>query len=356
MKLKIWSDQSFLPSDFNHAEILIPFWGKNHEDCSSPHASIFDQYMQLGHEFFEMTGIEQADLAIMPGKWEQVILNSKAHALALEFAKQADQSGKQVVIFFWSDYGDALKIANANAIIFRTSLYRSKKKDSEFAMPAWSEDFVMTYLDGKLPVRPKGKKPKVGFCGFAEAITPQILTKDYIKRALHFLGFWKGKMRPPLREKALKILAKNGQIDTNFIIRKSFQGGALNKDGTINPTLMNKVRQEYLQNLIESDYILCARGVGNYSYRLYETLCCGKIPVFIDTDCVLPYNFEIDWRKYCVWVDIKELPFIAEKIAEFHDAISPQDFLELQYQCRQFWGEWLSPEGFFQKIHLHFKH
>jgi len=49
------------------------------------------------------------------------------------------------------------------------------------------------------------------------------------------------------------------------------------------------------------------------SYRLYEALCCGRIPVFIDTDCVLPYDFMIDWKKYFVWVDQSELPLIAEK-------------------------------------------
>jgi len=352
MKLKIWSDRSFLPADFEHAEILIPFWGKNHEDSNAPHAGLFDQYMHLGHEFFEMASLEQADLAIMPGKWEQVMLNSEARTLASEFAEQARQSGKQMVIFFWSDYNEDLDIADV--IMFRTSLYRSKKKSSEFAMPAWSEDFVMKYMNGKVPIRPKSPKPRVGFCGFAEAITPQLLIKNHIKKILHFIGINKGEIRPPLRGKALKILAKDNRIDTNFIIRKSFLGGALNKDGTMNPIIMNKTRQEYLKNLRESDYILCVRGAGNYSYRLYETLCCGKIPVFLDTDCVLPYDFEIDWQKYCVWVDIKELPFIAEKIVEFHDARSPKDFLELQYQCRQLWEQRLSPEGFFSNLYRHF--
>ena len=100
---------------------------------------------------------------------------------------------------------------------------------------------------------------------------------------------------------------------------------------------MQKARQEYVQNMIESDYILCARGAGNFSYRLYETLSCGRIPVFIDTDCVLPYNFAIEWKKYCVWVNEGELSHIAEKVAEFHSRLSPQEFLDLQSACRRLW-------------------
>jgi len=76
---------------------------------------------------------------------------------------------------------------------------------------------------------------------------------------------------------------------------------------------MKQMRLEFLQNMIGSDYVFCCRGAGNFSYRLYEALCCGRIPVFIDTDCVLPYDFMIDWKKYFVWVDQSELPLIAEK-------------------------------------------
>ena len=75
------------------------------------------------------------------------------------------------------------------------------------------------------------------------------------------------------------------------------------------------VRQEYLHNMIDSDYMLVIRGAGNASFRLFETLCSGRIPVLVDTDCVLPYEEQVDWKQYCVWVDQTELPYIAEKVA-----------------------------------------
>jgi hypothetical protein len=44
--------------------------------------------------------------------------------------------------------------------------------------------------------------------------------------------------------------------------------------------------------------------------------------VFIDSDCILPYDFELDWKKYCVWIKEDEIPVIADKIMEFHEKFS----------------------------------
>jgi hypothetical protein len=105
--------------------------------------------------------------------------------------------------------------------------------------------------------------------------------------------------------------------------------------------------------MMDSDYVLCSRGFGNYSYRLYESLACGRIPVFVDTDCVLPYDFVIDWKRYCVWVDQSDLDSIPDRVAEFHDDLSPQQFEDLQLECRRLWEKWLAPEGFFAQFARH---
>ena len=75
--------------------------------------------------------------------------------------------------------------------------------------------------------------------------------------------------------------------------------------------------------------------------------------IFVNTDCVLPYDFAIDWKKYCVWVEESELSSIAEKVLDFHSKLSDREFVELQYECRNLWEKWLSPEGFFKNIYRH---
>ena len=116
-----------------------------------------------------------------------------------------------------------------------------------------------------------------------------------------------------------------------------------------------KARREYVENIAESDYVLCARGIGNFSYRLYETLSMGRIPIFIDTDCVLPLDFDIDWRDYCVWVDTGDVDRIGDRVLEFHESLSDAEFEERQRAARRVWETHISPEGFFASFHRHFE-
>jgi hypothetical protein len=353
MRLKIFSDKSFLPAGMEHVAMLYPFWGKNPEDPQDPSSGRYDRYVELGRDFFTMTPVlEEADLAVLPASWERVCQDPRARDLAGRFAEQVRRTGKRLVVFYWSDAYDVVPLENAS--VFRTSFHRSTRKPHEFAMPAWSEDLVEKYLDGRLPLRDKQENPVVGFCGYGRIrwdlknILSWGASRLGLKQTDPFVGHC-------LRAKGLRLLANSPRIETNFVIRDSFWGGALPPRGTLKPSVMQQLRQEFVHNLVNSDYILCVRGNGNFSYRLYETLSCGRIPVFIDTDCVLPYDFAIDWKQFCVWIDRSEVSRIAEKVNEFHHKLSPQDFRDLQVTCRQLWETWLSPEGFFHNFHRHFQ-
>ncbi|MCL4253826.1 MAG: exostosin family protein, partial [Anaerolineae bacterium] len=151
------------------------------------------------------------------------------------------------------------------------------------------------------------------------------------------------------RGKVLSYLQRGKRIKTNFIARVKFFGEVKN------PQKQKQYQQEFIQNTINSDYVVSIRGTANTSFRLYEVLSFGRIPVFINTDCVLPYEWEIDWKNICVWVDESEVDQIEQKIIDFHNRLSPEEFINLQKKCRQVWEEYLSPEGFFRHFHQHFE-
>ena len=354
MKVKIFSDKRYLPQDESHVVMLYPFWGKIPEDPRDPSSGRYDRYAAMGDTLFEMApSLASASLAILPAPWEKVRHNAAWRGLSEQFIDEARRAGKETVIFFWDDSCEP--VAVNHTLVFRTSLYHSRRRPGEFAMPAWSEDVVDKYMGGHLPLREKRDKPLVGFSGFGRI-------RWTWKNMLH-LGASKLGLRNPdafrghrLRTRGLSLLAKSRHVETNFIIRDAFYGafyGEAVPGDSGNRALLQRLRQEFVHNLVESDYILCVRGNGNFSYRLYETLSCGRIPVFINTDCVLPYDFAVDWKEYCVWVELQELPHIGEKVAEFHARLSPADFKELQCRCRDFWQHWLSPEGFFANFHRH---
>lgn len=363
MKLKVFSDQRYLPAllptTLRYVPILAPFWGELPEDAKHFKTRRFERLATEGTHFLEMTSLEEADLAIFPVHWHLIKSNEEDRKRGLTFIQRARELGKPVAIFSQGDWNGDENLENT--IILYTSSFQSSRKSNEFAMPEWTSDFVDQNLNNQIVIREKQVKPVVGFCGYAPPFgVPFGISKikGYLRLYGDLLGL-AGKFYPKTghssRVIALSELSKNSSIGTNFILRQNFafSDKAL-KDAPSSPErLAQKLRLEYCQNIIDSDYVVCCSGYENYSIRLYETLSFGRIPIFVNTDCVLPYDFAVDWKKYCVCIDKSELNLIADKVADFHNRLSAQEFIDLQHECRKFWKEWLSPEGFFRNFYRH---
>jgi hypothetical protein len=96
----------------------------------------------------------------------------------------------------------------------------------------------------------------------------------------------------------MQIMEKDPRIKTDFVGRGSVE---------LQPGVGGNQRQEFLDNLLRNPYALCVRGADNYSWRLYEALSLGKIPVLIDTGCLLPMEDEIDWDNFILKVPATQL-------------------------------------------------
>jgi len=338
--------------------MLMPFWGGDAEAPGDVNAGRFDRLAAEGRGFLELTPLESADVAVLPYAWEYVLGCDVRRERALAFAARAAAAGRPVVIFFASDSTEPVPVPNS--IVFRTSLCASTRRPGEYALPAWSEDFVERYGAGRLALREYAALPVVGFCGCADPLRPSVWarTKPWLRRGLHSLGLLTAAASLPsgrtLRAAAMRYLAKSRAVRTNFVVHAQFWAGAADAWAAGVKEPMLAARLAYVRNLMDSDFVLCVRGSGNFSYRLYEALCCGRIPVFVNTDCVLPYDFAVGWRRHCVWVEGAELPAIATQVERFHRQLSPDGYQELQRSCRSLWEEWLSPHGFFRNFHRHF--
>jgi len=333
-KLKIFTDRSYLPAGTRHVVLLFPFWGVIPELPGDKDEGRFDGYACQGAEFFEIVPeLASADVALLPFEWRP---GSSTHEdLAHELAAEARQQGKDVIIFFNNDSAEPIPIDNA--IVFRTSFFRSAQQRNEFALPGWSVDFLHRYQGGELSIRNKRELPVVGYCGYVDfdAATPKSLIMHIIRR---FSGR-RIKIGSALRGRALRALRRTRGLAVNFVYRTDFSGGC-----------DQLLREEYVRNIVNSDYALVTRGAGNFSYRLYEVMSCGRIPVLVDSDCVLPFDRFIDWKKYCVWVDVSEIDSIGERVRIFHDKLTASEFEELQRAVRAIYEEWLSPAGFHKNL------
>lgn len=307
--MKIYSDKKYLRSHKDARPMLMPFWGYK-ENLAGPPAGRFDRWVEDGKDVFEMVSLEETDIAVYP-------MDPTIDRAGFKRFQQAT-GNKKVVAFFNSDSDEVLSYRN-NVYVFRTSFYKSKQRSSEFAVPGWSEDW------GAWKPNPWREKPVVGFCGQIN--------------------------RPKARANSLIVLEKDANIKTNFIKKNAFWGGWLGRGRK--PQDGQRLRNEFVKNIGESDYVVCARGGGNFSYRIYETLMTGRIPILIDTDCVLPYDFIVDWGKEFPIVKEGNIGSLGKRVVSFHNSIK-DNFEEHQSRMRNLWEEWISPTGFFTNFYRHF--
>jgi hypothetical protein len=86
-----------------------------------------------------------------------------------------------------------------------------------------------------------------------------------------------------------------------------------------NPVIPQSKLNELTNIMIRSKFALCPRGYGNTSFRMYEAMQLGAVPVYISDDFFLPWSDELNWNEFCVIVDsknLKDLPSILNSIPE----------------------------------------
>nr|MCB9276514.1 exostosin family protein [Lewinellaceae bacterium] len=144
------------------------------------------------------------------------------------------------------------------------------------------------------------------------------------------------------RSRILNTIERDHRLQANFIRHNKYRAGANTPEERQNSTLA------FYDNMVQSDYIISVRGGGNFSVRLYETLAMGRIPVFVNTDCLLPLPEKINWEKHVIWAEPGDIPHITQKILEFHEQLSPTDFLSLQQENRKLWKQFLTLGEYFK--------
>lgn len=65
----------------------------------------------------------------------------------------------------------------------------------------------------------------------------------------------------------------------------------------------------------QSTFSLCPRGFGATSFRLYEAIQVGSIPIYIwEEDLMLPFSDILDWNSFSIILHRSEIPTLVERI------------------------------------------
>lgn len=315
--------------------------------ASSDRATLRPEAAASGVELCDR--MEDADVCGLPAHWANY--EGDHRRAAFQFLEGRRQAGQRVMIWVVGD--DERDFPFSNVIAFQHAVRRSRRRPHEVRIyPPFLDDLVRTAFNGSIPARVASGKPVVGFCGQAKASPLEegrrlaykigARLRRASRRTLRIPEPWGSHVR--LRQRVLSALASDPRIATNFLVRDRYRDGLIAKQDRRDPR--HPSAREFYLNILESDYTACVRGGGNYSVRLYETLCLGRLPLIVDRDGLLPWPGDEQWRELALIVPIGDLHQIGDRLQQHASAgggLSPERFAG----ARSFWLERLSRTGYF---------
>lgn len=243
--------------------------------------------------------IEDCNVAVLPHKFRGVM--DETYVRMCDECKRA----KKLLACFYNDDDEQPHPVTEYTIVFRTSMHKAFRRSLDLPMAPIVPDMFRGFLAAE-PIH-----LSVGFCGHAGN-----------GRAKH-----------------LKALSQADGIQTDFIIRGGYWAQGVDR---------TTARMEFVDNMDRNLFTLCHRGAGNFSYRLYEALCMGRIPIIVNTDCAFPHEAEL--MQVAVCVDENDAPFqLVPRLRGFY-AENAHRLLEAQRECRALWERRYSCRGVLESI------
>lgn len=99
--------------------------------------------------------------------------------------------------------------------------------------------------------------------------------------------------------------------------------------------------------MARSTFSLCPRGIGRTSFRLYEALSLGSIPVYIYDDFPwLPYQDVVDWSELAILLHVKDVG----KLPDILSGYSKDRIRAMQQRIEGMYNDFFTYEGVFKNI------
>ncbi len=321
------------------------YWGDGTKEWSK----WSDDFLFYKDYFKIVENTIESDVGFLPLTLNYYVKNNKL-SLVDNMADLMEKNNQS--LYVWVDGDLSINYYHANCIFIKYFGDSTMQLKNEIIQPGdMKKDLLYEYYGGRLKKREKSDFPVIGFDGIANYPNSKLIG-TILKNSLHHASYklLNEKIKPePIfpfllkRKRILAQLKKSNNLKTNFKIRSSFAPGTLGRD--------DQARKEFITNIIDSDYTFCFRGAANYSLRFYETLCLGRIPLFINSNCILPFQDKVDWKNIICWVDEDHIDHLVEKIQDYHQSMTNHQFIERQEYCREIWENYLSKEGFLKYFH-----
>ncbi len=312
---------------------------------------IKDRYKE-GRKTIKLSNEKDCDYFVYP-KYFKLELSNEVK----KYSHEAKKYNKKVILFYYGEIDDYIKISD-NILRYKRSTKRSNPKN-EFCLPPFPED-LLPYNDNKITyISPWKSKYSIWYTWYSNYSSILWFFRYLAVRCIWLIS----RLRPLkyllmriqkedlyatlvnawtwnyCRGKMIKSIKKTKKYIFNFTQRKH----ALTTDTAKN------MREEYINNLINSDFPLLIRWFWNYSVRQYEVMSLGKIPIYIDTWAKLPFEDQIAYDKLFIIVPFKDISNI-ENYIDTYIKKNKWNFAAIQQKIRNIYKEYFTMESYYTKI------
>jgi hypothetical protein len=105
-------------------------------------------------------------------------------------------------------------------------------------------------------------------------------------------------------------------------------------------------RQLFIDGLAQSRLVLAPRGKGQHSYRLFEGMSAGRVPILIGDGYELPFQEHINWNECIFRLDEAHAYDVANFILGVNELCRPTPCMaDMAYRARQAWVNYLAPSN-----------
>ena len=103
---------------------------------------------------------------------------------------------------------------------------------------------------------------------------------------------------------------------------------------------------DFINSSLESKFVLCPRGYGASSFRLYEAMQLGAVPVYISDRFWLPFTHELNWNEFCVPIAEDNI----ENLYEILESIDDETYQKMTKKIEEVYTNYFTLEGTCNKI------
>lgn len=140
-----------------------------------------------------------------------------------------------------------------------------------------------------------------------------------------WLFSFRGSRTAPVRD---RLLALRGALGDRALVEEPLQLGFYQQTP--------EQQDQYVREMRESLYVLCPRGLGRNTHRLYEAMELGRAPVVLADGWRRPEG--PDWDAFALFVAEERIAEVPALLARLED-----EAVERGRRAREAWERWFSP-------------